>query len=72
MTFQKQVSVRELGGEIWAELERVRQKDDSQFKDLDYQACHHLTDFIMSILARHIGVTIFNNAGLEVEPLAKE
>lgn len=61
-------SVRELGGEIWAELDAERRKDGSVFARLDHSTNDHLADFIMSILARHIDTTIVNDTGLEVTP----
>lgn len=65
---QRQKSVRELGGEMWAELDAERRKEDSVFSKLDHSTHDHLADFIMSILARHIDTTIVNDDGLEVEP----
>jgi len=63
---QKQKSVRELGGEIWAELDAERRKSDSVFSSLDHTMNDELTDFVMSILARHTNTTIVNDDGLEV------
>ncbi len=65
---QKRKSVRELGGEIWAELDAERRKEDSVFSNLDHTINDQLSDFIMSILARQINTTIVNDAGLKVEP----
>ena len=68
---QKQKTVRELGGEIWAELDAERRKEGSAFSQLDHSTNDQLADFVMSILARHINTTIINDAGLEVAPRPK-
>ncbi len=66
MTAKK--TVRELGGEIWAELGVEQEKVGSPLAGLDYEVANNLVDFIMSILARHTNTTIVNDVGLEVEP----
>ena len=68
---KEQKSIRELGGEIWAELDAERRTEESVFSQLDHSTLDHLVDFIMSILARHVGTTIINDAGLEVAPRAR-
>ena len=68
---QNQKTVRELGGEIWAELDAERRKESSVFSHLDHATNDHLADFIMSILARHLNTTIVDDVGLEVEPRIK-
>lgn len=65
---QKQKSVRELGGEIWAELNYECGSEVSPLSHIDYVTLDQLTDFVMSILARHIDTVIVNDEGLEVEP----
>ncbi|WP_437913732.1 hypothetical protein WME73_46060 [Sorangium sp. So ce302] len=55
--------MRELGGEIWAEISR-RIPDD----ELDWQRKNKMVDLIMGVLARHIGNTIENDPDLPVFP----
>lgn len=57
-------TVRELGGEIWAELSR-RIPDD----ELGWQTKNQIVDLIMGVLARHIDCTIQNDTDLPVAPL---
>ncbi len=65
-------SVRELGGEIWAELEAERRRVPTQLASLDCETSIKLIDFIMSILARHINSKIVNDEDLPVAPLPRE
>jgi len=60
-------TVRELGGEIWAELAR-RIPDD----ELDWQTKNKIVDLIMGVLARHTSSTIQNDEDLPVPPLPIE
>lgn len=57
------VTVRELGGEIWAEL--------SLFPDaeLHWQIKNRIADLVMGVAARYVGATIMNDADLPVQPL---
>lgn len=59
-------TVRELGGEIWAELNMERQNSDSPLGSLDWTQVNAISDFVMSILARHAGSQLINDEGLEV------
>lgn len=64
-------TVRELGGEIWAEI-TYRQNDkenDSLVREIDFRATQELNDLVMGILARHIGCEISNDRDLPVKPL---
>ena len=56
-------TVRELGGEIWAELTYAF-RDDIHWQTLD-----SAVDVIMGVLARHDGVTVMNDEDLPVTPL---
>jgi hypothetical protein len=60
---QTGVSVRELGGEVWAEL--------SSFSDseLDWQIKNRIVDLVMGVVARHAGAAIMNDTDLPVLPL---
>lgn len=60
-------TVRELGGEIWAELSR-RIPDD----ELDWQKKNQIIDLIMGVLARHSNCSIQNDPDLPVVPLPVE
>jgi hypothetical protein len=57
-------SVRELGGEIWAEL-------DPRLDALGvpWEAESGVVDLVMAVLARYDGYRIVNDADLPVEPL---
>ena len=57
-------TVRELGGEIWAELSRRIPNDE-----LDWERKNKVVDLIMGVLARHIDSTIENDPDLPVPPL---
>jgi hypothetical protein len=57
------VTVRELGGEIWAEL--------SSFSDseLPWQTKNRIVDVVMGVIARHVGSVVKNDSDLPVSPL---
>lgn len=57
-------TVRELGGEIWAELSS-RIPDE----ELNWQSRNRVIDLLMGILARHQGKIIENDKDLPVKPL---
>lgn len=59
-------TVRELGGEIWAELQMSF--EESQ---LDCQTRNNVVDLVMGVLARYDGAIIENDVGLAVLPLPK-
>jgi hypothetical protein len=61
-------SVRELGGEFWAELNHERESPHSKLAAITWQQSNELCDFLMSVLARHVGSQIANDEGLEVTP----
>jgi hypothetical protein len=58
-----QVTVRELGGEIWAELSSLSDGE------LPWQTKNRVVDLVMGVIARHVGTAIRNDADLPVEPL---
>ena len=64
-------TVRELGGEIWAEITQRQndQADDSLISEIDFRATQELGDLVMGVLARHAGCEIINDEDLPVEPL---
>jgi hypothetical protein len=59
-------TVRELGGEIWSELEKA---DVAQ--QVDWQVRNAIVDLVMSVLARHSGKRLENDSDLPVTPLAR-
>lgn len=67
----KEKTVRELGGEIWAEIMQIQNstKSSSPLKNINMNATHELIDLVMGVLARHIGNTITNDLDLPVTPL---
>jgi hypothetical protein len=65
----EQRTVRELGGELWAELEMLSRESNGLAFGMDWQHQHQLVDFAMSVIARHCGKVIVNDEGLEVVPL---
>jgi hypothetical protein len=58
------VTVRELGGEIWAELSSLPDGE------LPWQSKNRVVDLVMGVIARHVGAAIRNDADLPVEPLS--
>lgn len=63
---QTKRTVRELGGEIWAEMEMAF--GESQ---ISWKTKGELTDLIMGVLARHVGALIENDEGMPVEPMPR-
>jgi len=61
----KTKTIRELGGEIAAELFRLPESD------LPWQTQHKIVDIVMDVLARHAGQSIENDEDLPVTPLPK-
>jgi len=54
-------TIRELGGEIWSELQH--------FEGLDWKLGNRITDVVMGVLARHDGSLMVNDKDLPVTPL---
>jgi hypothetical protein len=69
----KHKTIRELGGEIWAEIfsEMQARPNDRRFKieDISTHTVDALMDLIMGVLARHEGSVITNDKDLPVEPI---
>lgn len=65
----KNRTVRELGGEVWAEINMhyLREK-----KKLDIDELQLFIDFTMQVLARHVGKKILNDKDFPVTPLKVE
>lgn len=57
-------TVRELGGEFWAEVTREIPEEDAS-----WETKGRLVDILMGVLARHSGEVIENDRDLPVEPL---
>lgn len=56
--------MRELGGEVWAEIENVFSDDE-----IDWQRRTAIVDLVMGVLARHVDSVLVNDADLPVAPL---
>lgn len=58
------VSVREIGGEVWAEaLARLDQEGSA------WVMSNQVVDLVMGVLARHVGKTLRNDEDRPVAPL---
>jgi hypothetical protein len=58
-------TVREQGGEIWAELHRLPESE------LHWKTRERVADIVMGVLARHVGEVIQNDGDLPVVPLPR-
>jgi len=69
----EQKTVRELGGEVWAEITQIQNSTDnnSLLNGIDFKVSQELSDLVMGVLARHTGAIIVNDEDLPVTPLAK-
>jgi hypothetical protein len=56
-------TIRELGGEVWAELSSLPEGD------LPWQVRSDVVDVVMGVLARHGGSVLENDPDLPVAPL---
>jgi hypothetical protein len=65
----QEVTVRELGGEIWAEIAMLRNRGISHFETLESDILSATIDLIMGVLARHSGSVLVNDQDLPVTPL---
>jgi hypothetical protein len=69
-TSAKQITIRELGGEIWAEIAQLQNDPDgSLIGKTDFRAAQELSDLVMGVLARYEGSVIVNHRDLPVKPL---
>lgn len=74
----REITVRELGGEIHAELSmsvRFRRNELAtqlqQIDEFDFNAFSAFVDLAMSVLARHCNEVIINDSDLPIEALAR-
>lgn len=65
-------TVRELGGEIWAEITMMQNAGDESLATVNIDAIHKITDVTMGVLARYTGYQITNDTDLPVTPLPKK
>ena len=65
----KNRTVRELGGEVWAEITARMLHGDGKLKDLPVEALHEIIDLMTAVLARYKGTIIEDDAELPVVPL---
>lgn len=67
-------TVREIGGEVWGEIELARRhaerENSDTFSVFDWNTSSLAVDIVMGVLARHSGKLLMNDADLPVEPLA--
>ena len=61
-------TVRELSGEIWAEINKAHWVRGDE---VDLAMFNGFVDVSLGVLARHIGCIIQNDTDLPVEPLPK-
>ncbi len=61
---RKTRTVRELGGEYWAEISRRVSEEE-----VGWEAKGRLVEILLGVLARHEGAVIQNDEDLPVEPL---
>jgi hypothetical protein len=65
-------TVRELAGEIWAELQircTACTYGESPLRALDSEALSAVTDIVLGVLARHSDTVIINDRDFPVAPL---
>jgi hypothetical protein len=67
----KERTIRELGGEVWAELESRLLRDPVAYKGFheDVQLLHKTIDIMMGVLARYENHQIINDKDLPVSKL---
>lgn len=65
----KNRTVRELGGEVWAEITVRMLHGDGKLKDLQVEVLHEIIDLMTAVLARYKGTIIEDDAELPVVPL---
>src|SRR4051794_2201499 len=66
---QEEVTVRELGGAIWSEIETIRRTQDSELSIVSFNTVHAITEVVMGVLARYSGVMLVNDVDMPVAPL---
>ena len=67
----KEVTIRELGGEIWAELFSRTRGGQDKLSSFNPETVDLLIDLIMGVVARHEGESIKNDADLPVVPIPR-
>ena len=65
-TVENEVTVRELGGEIWTEVSGLCREG----LNLEVSDLNEFIDTAVGVLARHTGKTLVNDPDLPVVPLA--
>jgi hypothetical protein len=64
-------TVRELGGEIWAEIGHRHGDPGSALGRMDVDQVQEIVDVVMGVLARYADVTIAADATMPVTPLPR-
>ena len=71
----KNKPIRELGGELWAELSKAKELQlalsESSLSTLDFHAINQIVDLVMAVLAGYDGQVITNDVHRPVQPLSK-
>jgi len=68
-------TIRELAGEIWAEIEQESRDAALQWSpivSINSDAVNRIMDIVMGVLARHDNSTLVNDKDMPVEPLRKQ
>ena len=65
-------TIRELGGEIWAEIQICVRDPQHPLAQMDWRHLAPITDIVMGVLARHNGTAIVNDEDLPVAPLPQK
>lgn len=65
MHSEHEKSVRELAGEVWAEITAAKGNEHRE-------VLNEFVDILLGVLARHAGATIVNDSDLPVTPLPKK
>ena len=69
----KSKTVRELSGEIWAELtQEINRGEPTPLLSVSIEAMNRIGDIVMGVLARYGQFQILNDWDLPVEPLPRE
>jgi hypothetical protein len=64
-------TIRELGGEIDAEIMMLSRDPKHPFAQMDWRHIAPIVELVMGVLARHNGTVIVNDEDLPVPPLPR-
>jgi hypothetical protein len=66
---RRHVTVRELGGSIWAEVTERIWAPDASLEGINSDQLSRIIDLLMGVLARYEGAVITNDQDIPVVPL---